>query len=104
MGLVYKYTPFYKKVHTYFVGGKKDGYAPFMKITVICQKETEAQKCDSVLFYIDREKTFYYNGCRYKNEEVFYMNILAIGAHPDDIETSCGGTLAKYAKQKGIKP
>jgi LmbE family N-acetylglucosaminyl deacetylase len=27
------------------------------------------------------------------------MNILAIGAHPDDIETSCGGTLAKYAAQ-----
>ena len=27
------------------------------------------------------------------------MNILAIGAHPDDIEESCGGTLAKYAKQ-----
>ena len=27
------------------------------------------------------------------------MNILAIGAHPDDLETSCGGTLAKYAKQ-----
>lgn len=26
------------------------------------------------------------------------MNILAIGAHPDDIETSCGGTLAKYVK------
>ncbi len=28
------------------------------------------------------------------------MNILAIGAHPDDIEFGCGGTLAKYA-QKG---
>ena len=27
------------------------------------------------------------------------MNILAIGAHPDDIETSCGGTLAKFASQ-----
>ena len=27
------------------------------------------------------------------------MNILAIGAHPDDIEGSCGGTLAKYVKQ-----
>ncbi len=27
------------------------------------------------------------------------MNILAIGAHPDDVEISCGGTLAKYAKQ-----
>ena len=27
------------------------------------------------------------------------MNILAIGAHPDDVEESCGGTLAKYAKQ-----
>lgn len=27
------------------------------------------------------------------------MNILAIGAHPDDIENSCAGTLAKYAKQ-----
>ena len=26
------------------------------------------------------------------------MNILAVGAHPDDIENSCGGTLAKYAK------
>ncbi len=26
------------------------------------------------------------------------MNILAIGAHPDDIETCCGGTLAKFAK------
>ena len=27
------------------------------------------------------------------------MNILAIGAHPDDVELSCGGTLAKFAKQ-----
>ena len=26
------------------------------------------------------------------------MNILAIGAHPDDIEGHCAGTLAKYAK------
>lgn len=26
------------------------------------------------------------------------MNILAIGAHPDDIEYGCGGTLLKYAK------
>jgi N-acetylglucosamine malate deacetylase 1 len=25
------------------------------------------------------------------------MNILAIGAHPDDLEMMCGGTLAKYA-------
>ncbi len=25
------------------------------------------------------------------------MNILAIGAHPDDVELNCGGTLAKYA-------
>jgi LmbE family N-acetylglucosaminyl deacetylase len=25
------------------------------------------------------------------------MNILAFGAHPDDIEFGCGGTLAKYA-------
>ena len=24
------------------------------------------------------------------------MNILAIGAHPDDIEYGCGGTLIKY--------
>ncbi len=27
------------------------------------------------------------------------MNILAIGAHPDDIESNCAGTLAKYAAQ-----
>ena len=27
------------------------------------------------------------------------MNILAIGAHPDDVEYYCGGTLAKYASQ-----
>lgn len=26
------------------------------------------------------------------------MNILAVGAHPDDIEINCAGTLAKYAK------
>lgn len=26
------------------------------------------------------------------------MNILAIGAHPDDIEMQCAGTLARYAK------
>ena len=29
------------------------------------------------------------------------MNILAIGAHPDDIEFGCGGTLANTPK-KGI--
>jgi LmbE family N-acetylglucosaminyl deacetylase len=28
------------------------------------------------------------------------MNILAIGAHPDDIEFGCGGTLIKYASVK----
>ena len=27
------------------------------------------------------------------------MNILAIGAHPDDIELGCGGTLARYHTQ-----
>jgi len=27
------------------------------------------------------------------------MNVLAIGAHPDDIEVCCAGTLAKYQKQ-----
>lgn len=27
------------------------------------------------------------------------MNILAIGAHPDDLEMGCGGTLAKYASR-----
>ena len=26
------------------------------------------------------------------------MNILAIGAHPDDIEYGCGGALAKYSR------
>ena len=27
------------------------------------------------------------------------MNILAIGAHPDDIELGCGGTLIKASKE-----
>ncbi|MFB3818635.1 MAG: PIG-L deacetylase family protein [Candidatus Methylomirabilales bacterium] len=27
------------------------------------------------------------------------MRILAIGAHPDDVEFGCGGTLVKYARQ-----
>jgi LmbE family N-acetylglucosaminyl deacetylase len=27
------------------------------------------------------------------------MRILAIGAHPDDVEIGCGGTLIKYARQ-----
>ena len=26
------------------------------------------------------------------------MKVLAVGAHPDDLENSCGGTLAKYAR------
>jgi len=28
------------------------------------------------------------------------MNILAIGAHPDDVEYGCAGTLVKYAERK----
>ena len=27
------------------------------------------------------------------------MKVLAIGAHPDDLEVLCAGTLARYAKQ-----
>ena len=27
------------------------------------------------------------------------MNILAIGAHPDDIEFGCGGALIKFAEK-----
>jgi len=27
------------------------------------------------------------------------MKVLAVGAHPDDIESSCGGTLAKYSQR-----
>lgn len=27
------------------------------------------------------------------------MNILAVGAHPDDIEVGCGGTMIKYAQR-----
>ncbi|NQT32155.1 MAG: PIG-L family deacetylase [Candidatus Omnitrophica bacterium] len=29
------------------------------------------------------------------------MKILAIGAHPDDIEYGCGGTLAKFKEADG---
>ena len=28
------------------------------------------------------------------------MNVLAIGAHPDDIEFGCGGTLIKYSERR----
>ena len=34
--------------------------------------------------------------------EQIVKSVLAVGAHPDDIEILCGGTLAKYAKQ-GVK-
>ena len=31
------------------------------------------------------------------------LDILAIGAHPDDVEMSCGGTIAKeIAKEKKL--
>src|SRR5450759_3142908 len=28
-----------------------------------------------------------------------FMNILAVGCHPDDLEIGCGGTLARYARE-----
>ncbi len=28
-----------------------------------------------------------------------HVDVLAIGAHPDDIELSCGGTIAKLVKE-----
>jgi len=34
-----------------------------------------------------------------ENQTGLSKRILAIGAHPDDVELSCGGTLAKYAKE-----
>ena len=27
------------------------------------------------------------------------LDVLAVGAHPDDVEIACGGTLAKLAQQ-----
>ncbi len=30
------------------------------------------------------------------------MNVLAVGAHPDDLEILCAGTLTKYAKGEGL--
>ena len=27
------------------------------------------------------------------------MNILTVGCHPDDLEVSCGGTIARYSHQ-----
>src|SRR5690348_13842421 len=27
------------------------------------------------------------------------LDVIAVGAHPDDVEIACGGTLAKLAKQ-----
>ena len=27
------------------------------------------------------------------------LKVMAFGAHPDDVEIGCGGTLAKYARQ-----
>ena len=34
-----------------------------------------------------------------ENKRNLPKGILAIGAHPDDVELGCGGTLAKYAKE-----
>ena len=29
------------------------------------------------------------------------LDVIAVGAHPDDVEIACGGTLAKLARQGG---
>ncbi|HEY6951375.1 MAG TPA: PIG-L family deacetylase, partial [Bacteroidota bacterium] len=34
-----------------------------------------------------------------KIKQSTHVDILAIGAHPDDIELSCGGTVAKLVKE-----
>ena len=28
-----------------------------------------------------------------------FLDVIAVGAHPDDVEIACGGTLAKLVKQ-----
>jgi len=40
--------------------------------------------------------------CNYEMVESLKVDILAIGAHPDDVELSCSGTLIKHIK-KGYK-
>ena len=33
------------------------------------------------------------------NTDDLRLDVLAVGAHPDDVEIACGGTLAKLARQ-----
>jgi len=34
-----------------------------------------------------------------QNSEADRLDVIAVGAHPDDVEIACGGTLAKLVKQ-----
>jgi hypothetical protein len=33
-----------------------------------------------------------------KSQELMLMNILAVGAHPDDLDICCGGTLIRFCQ------
>ncbi|MCH7728226.1 MAG: PIG-L family deacetylase, partial [Planctomycetes bacterium] len=34
-----------------------------------------------------------------KDEDLESLDVIAVGAHPDDVEIGCGGTLAKLVQQ-----
>ena len=70
---------------------------PFMH-TTSCAEAVNIKETREI-HYFASEYPNQYIGCTTISRKELKLDVLAIGAHPDDIELACGGTVIKLVKQ-----
>jgi N-acetylglucosamine malate deacetylase 1 len=76
------------------------GHSSLMRCRLLLQSQDceYFKKTASRMYQLDTgnvEQIYRFTMSLYQ-EEALYMNVLAVGCHPDDLEIGCGGTLHKY--------